>query len=256
MAVPGSASSVSGPEYKRHVDDLVQLYWGSITRTYGAKGVIHRPVSDGDRKLLQEHRIGLRKYLSDHNRSLIGSYVSGMLGCYTQFLSFSREESERFVVKYVQELQGVPTWAVGRACYNIRTNRAEGVSMVHPPSTMMVRHAAEKLAEPFRIQAAQIDNIMAAEPYVEPLGPAERKMMQERLEGLVRHLASAADVDPVGDTIRDRNVRRMTESSRRFQEREYIAAGVEPPKGAFVSPSLAKLMGKWPKSGTKKAATG
>jgi len=149
------------------------------------------------------------------------------------------------VAKFVQELKGVPTWAVGIACERIRMGVAPGISHVFEPTTIQLRVLAVEIAQPCKQEAIAIGNIVAAERYQEPVSAEQRARVGELLAGLSRELRER--IESVQDDAIERDRPRAQALTQSYIEQEYRSRGEEPVmtnKGMLISRSLAQQLGK------------
>jgi hypothetical protein len=202
--------------------------------------------SDAERGRLKARHIELMNALRDHDRKEIGALIAEMLGSYdvAKKKYKTKKEMLEVVAKYVQELRGVPTWAVQIACEKIRMGTEPDISHVYEPTTIQVRVLAVSIAQPFKQETINIGNIMIAAPYSEPVSEVER----ERVAPLLADLASKMKLK-LEEDYRDRVERdapRVAQMTEDMIKREYAARGDAPRYAGdiLVSPSLVKLIEK------------
>jgi len=184
----------------------------------------------------------LMKALRDHDRQEIGAAISEMLTSYDVAKKKYKNKKDIAVDvnKYVQELHGVPTWAVQIACERIRMGTAPDISHVYEPTTIQVRVLAVSIAQPFKTEAINIGNIMVAVPYREPVSVEE----QARVAPLLRELADNMKLKLEAD-YRDQQEKyapRAKQISEDMIRREYAARGEKPRMAGdlMISTSLVK----------------
>jgi hypothetical protein len=243
---PGSTSIPAAPTVTRGIADLIAWLNSGVERDADGKMVLRNPLSDGNRQRLQQRRDDLRKSICDRNRDQMMADIAAMLRCFRPYLVTTKDEVQKIVTSYVAELKGVPTWAVSRACYQIRTGAAPDISQDHPPSTIRVRVLALSIAQPSITEVIQIERLLTARKWVPPATPGERAKVNEKFGKLVSDLTAKARVaDPAGDEARERTLQRLAAFGDRAIENVYRSAGVEPRSsgGMLISPSLARAVG-------------
>jgi hypothetical protein len=236
------------PTATRSVADLVAWLNSGVERDADGQMVLRNPMSDESRQRLMQRRDDLRKSICDRNRGQMISDIATMLSCYHTYAVMAKEDAQKIVTKYVTELKGVPTWAVGRACYQIRTGGAPDVSQDHPPSTIRVRVLAMSIAQPSITEVVQIERLLTARRYAVPATPEQRANVNEEFGKLVRALTANVAIDPDRDGARERALSKLAAFGYRAIENSYRDAGVEPRRsgGMLISPSLARAVGGAP----------
>ena len=242
------STSISGvPTVTRGIADLIAWLNSGVERDADGKMVLRNPLSDHNRQRLIQRRADLRKSICDKNYDQKMADIGAMLRCFRPYLTISEAEVKKIITSYVVELNGVPTWAVSRACYQIRTGGAPDISQDHPPSTIRVRVLAMSIAQPSITEIIQIERLLAARTYVPPATPEQRAKVNEEFGKLVRDLTVKAKVasDPVRDEARERTLDRLAMFGNHAIENVYAAAGVEPRRsgGMLISSSLARAVG-------------
>jgi hypothetical protein len=244
---PDSTSIPAAPTVTRGIADLIAWLNSGVERDADGKMVLRNPLSDQNRQRLQQRRDDLRKSICLINRHQMMSDIATLLMCFRPYLVMTKEEVQKIVISYVTQLKGVPTWAVSRACYQIRTGAAPDISQDHPPSTIRVRVLAMSIAQPAITEVVQIERLLTARAYVPPATPEQRAHVNEGFGKLVRDLAAKVNVasDPASDEARERTLQRLTTFGNRAIEGVYAEAGVEPRRsgGMLISPSLARAVG-------------
>jgi len=200
--------------------------------------------SEADRVRLKARHTELMKALHDHDRKEIGASISEMLMSYdvAKKKYKTKKEMLEVVAKYVQELKGVPTWAVQIACEKIRMGTAPDISHIYEPTTIQVRVLAVSIAQPFKQEAINIGNIVTADQYHEPVSEEER----ERVAPLLRELADKMKLK-LEEDYRDRlekDAPRIRKMSDDVIKRDWAARGEEPRYAGdiLISPSLVKVI--------------
>lgn len=205
--------------------------------------LLNMPTSDEIGRLTARHR-ELMHALKEHDRKDIGAIIAEMLASYDVSKQRYKTQKERMeaVAKYVQELHGVPTWAVSIACNRIRTGSAPDISHVYEPTTIQVRVLAVEIAQPFKTECINIGNILTAQRYNPPVDEAQRKRVGEMMRGLADEMQNRID------SARDDQVRadapRAKALTNNSIEADYRAHGEEPRRSGdmLISRSLAKML--------------
>ena len=234
------------PARSREVRDIIErCLSGSICdgSTSYKIALINLP-SEADRGRLKARYVELIKALHDHDRKEIGALIAEMLGSYdvAKKKYKTKKEMLEVVAKYVQELKGVPTWAVQIACEKIRMGTAPDISHIYEPTTIQVRVLAVSIAQPFKQEAINIGNVVAAEQYHEPVSEEERARVAPLLTELADKMKLKLEED-----YRDRlekNAPRIKKMTEDIIKREYAARGEEPRYAGdiLISPSLIKVI--------------
>ncbi len=243
--MPGSASIPTAPTAVRGIVDLIAWLNSGVERGADGKMVLRNPMSDESRGRLTQRRDDLRKSICDRNRGQMIADIATMLSCYHTYATMAKQDAQKIVTKYVTELKGIPTWAVSRACYQIRTGGASDISQDHPPSTIRVRVLAISIAQPSITEVIQIERLLAARKYVVPPTPEQRAVVNRRFGELVGALKAKTASDPVRDEAVERRLSKLAEFGERYIQRAYDEAGVPPrySSGMLISPSLARAVG-------------
>lgn len=207
--------------------------------------VLRNPMSDESRRRLTQRRDDLRRSITDRNRGQMMADISAMLACYHTYAAMTKAEVSKIATNYVVNLNGIPTWAISRACYQIRTGAVSDISLDHPPSTIRVRVLAMSVAQPSIAEVIQIERLLAARKYVPPATPEQRAAVNTAFGKLVGDLvAKASVVDHVGPEGRERALNKLAASRDRLIEAMYREDGVEPRRsgGMLISPSLVRAV--------------
>lgn len=187
---PGSTSIPDAPTVTRDIADLIAWLNSGVERDADGKMVLRNPLSDGNRQRLIQRRNDLRKSICDRNRDQMMADIAAMLRCFRPYLVMTKDDVQKIVASYVTELKGVPTWAVSRACYQIRTGAAPDISQDHPPSTIRVRVLALSIAQPSITEVIQIERLLTARKWVPPATPEQRAKVNEGFVKLVSDLTA------------------------------------------------------------------
>jgi len=216
--------------------------------------VLHNWPSNETRRALRERLDECRKKICDHNRTQIMADITAMLTCYTFFMNLGAEDAKKLATKYFFELKGAPTWAVTKACYQIREGTAPGISQIHAPSTIQVRTLAMSIAQPIMTEAATLDRLLSAKKYVPPLTNEQRDTIKTGMESLARGMKERAAVNAERNDAAEKALVRMVENSRQAIMDDYREHGIEPIYTSLgvVSPSLLKSVGKLSSKGLGK----
>lgn len=182
--------------------------------------------------------------------------ISRMLSCFEQYLHETGDDgravaNKKIAAKWAAELQGVPSWAIERACDAIREGRAEGVSKDFPPSIPRVRDLAESYCAEYRMELDKIGDALRGEPFIEPPSAEERDRVSTKLRTFADALR--ADVEQQAQAERAppdsaaMDAQRAEQAHRAFLA-EYKALGIEPimAGGMIISPALLQSLGRLP----------
>ncbi len=97
------------------------------------------------------------------------------------------EESVGFRTEgYLEALDGVPLFAAIMARQAFRQDRS-GLSPNYAPTPAQLARLARRMAEPWRLERAEIYRLLSLQEAAKPLGPEERKAEEERRS---RHVAA------------------------------------------------------------------
>jgi hypothetical protein len=232
------------PTAPQETDRLV--WWlGSKLERDGAKLVIHHDMTDEQRAKLKQRRDELKKSLTEHNRQQMAADIGAALGCYPQFAKLSADEAKKLIAKYVSEMRGIPTWAVSRACYQIRTGSADDISKDYIPTTIRIRELAQAIAKPMVSEVIQIERLLRAEKYRPPATPEERERVKAGFATLVAEQKRwLKERDDAFEELRAAQGRKLAKADQRVMLAEYGRAGLDPVYAGdvLVSPSLARLL--------------
>jgi hypothetical protein len=191
--------------------------------------LINMPTKE-ERGVLAGRQRELLSELRSHDRKEIATVISEMLASYdvARQRYKTKEELKLTVSKYVQEMDGVPTWAVAIACERIRVGSAPDISHAFEPTTIQLRVFACSIAEPFAAELSSISKIMAAEKWIEPVNEEIRARVLPKL----RHLAEQMKMDRQleHDKVRARNVAVALRKAAEVVERDFLAHGEELPQ--------------------------
>ena len=172
-----------------------------------AEGHLSRRPEAGERaKLVARHKV-LVQWLTHSDRKKIAAAIGEMLLCYSKFqLLKSATDPEmlvafqNIVAQFASELNGVPTFAVLRACHAIRTGQGgPEISMAHPPSTIAVYVLAQGFARPARIEERHVHQALHGAPLEPTVTPAQREAVAGKLRRMaddMRKRAGPSKADP------------------------------------------------------------
>lgn len=187
--------------------------------------------------------------------------ISRMLSCFEQYLHETGSEvkgaaHKKIAAKWAMEMQGLPDWAVTRACDAIRAGTVADVSKDFPPSIPRVRDLAESYCAEYRAEQEKISDALQGQPFIEPPAPEER----ERIKGKFKTFAEAfrADVEREGKAAEDGrgDTKGGDGGSQAAILGHYRAIGVEPVSiaGILISPELLRQLGRDPSKHKKRAS--
>jgi hypothetical protein len=151
------------------------------------------------------------------------------------------------------EMQGLPDWAVTRACDAIRAGTVADVSKDFPPSIPRVRDLAESYCAEYRMEQDKISDALQGQPFIEPPSPEER----ERVLVKIKTFADELRADVERDNARPQS-KGGDGGSEQAILRQYKAMGIEPVRagGILVSPALLGRLGRKPKGRGKSQGQG
>lgn len=218
---------------------------------FGALLLLHPP-TDAERVELSRRHKSIVSNLTHFDEHQISSAIAETIACYRNFVKpedGSKNESGALKVlrKYVNEMRGIPTWAIVKACYAIRTGTAPGISMQFPFSTIELRVLAESYITKFQDEATEISRILLGKPLPEPISDEERKRLGRKFERLAHKMKTKLS--------REKELRAkpgneiMRQASERLLQREFDSVG-HPRGKSELAPSLA-LLGVLQRTGGK-----
>jgi hypothetical protein len=253
---PASTWAPPIPSTPEVVDKLIRFLGNGFepSREQG-KWVCHYEITDQMRALLRQRRDDLRKSMTAYDRTRIGADIAEMLSCFHTYARLEADEAKKIVTKYVIELRGLATWAVSRACYQIRTGTAEEISKDNPPSTIRVRALVMKIVSPQVAEAMKIERLLIAGKYTPPATPEQREQTKQKFTALSDDL-KASSVDLRREQAHERALSKLAKFSKMMISREYDEAGIVPKAcgDMQVSLGLAQALGKVPTRRRKRAA--
>jgi len=228
--VPASSHEVRGI--------ISRLLSGSVcdASTRYRIALINLPTKD-ERGVLAARQRELLTALKEHDRKEIARVIAEMLESYAVVRGRTREELRAITSKYVQELHGVPTWAVAIGCDRIRVGSAKDISHSLEPTTIQVRVLALGIAEPFAAELASISKVIAAEKWLEPVN----EEMRARVLPKLRHLAEQMKMDRQleRDKLKANNAAAALRKAAEIVERDYRQYGEEPKRAGEL------LVSRW-----------
>lgn len=194
---------------------------------------------DNEAKIaLRSRQDYLFREMKRHDNKAKAALIGDLLECYGE----RRDENVRAtIIKYVQEVQGIPTWAVSLACQAIKIGQAPEVSPAHRPTTIQFVLVCRRYMAPTLQEIHEINDVLRAKPYIKPLTQEERETVGARLQtfaeefrGMGALAKEAAHVDALRQRQGDKRARRDREAIlRSYGKRKPVYAG-----DFLVSPSL------------------
>jgi hypothetical protein len=223
----------------------------SFTATDGSI-TLRRALAKREKDELAARMGELRKWLQPaENTHKIAQDVSAMLMGFGG-PSTTKDEAEMIVTQYVAALQGLPYWAVARACMRFASGMVTaeelGETLVRGfrPSTAQLAVVARKFIEPLTEEVAKVSAVIIARAEL-PL-PDNSQTPEERAayikDSLIDFRGKMQSID--ADAELEKIKRRQRECTIREAEqrvREYVDAGLDPPSGAFPAslPMMIKM---------------
>lgn len=210
------------PRASPAADTLLRWARSGAYRTRGqARLQLVNVLTAAEREILKRRWIELRDHLRNLNKQIVVAALIELFGCYRNVLK-AGEDAREVAMKYLRELDGLPTWAIVRACEQIRGGGYDEHKS-WPPSTIALRGIVRSYCDLPQQEMHQIAEVLQGEAAPEAVSDAEK----DRVHGLLRGLA---------DDLRTAN---SNNSARRIVERD--ARPLKPWNGE-VSPQLAALI--------------
>lgn len=210
---------------------------------------LRRPLRSDDRRALQDRRAMLSRWAIPATPKEIKSTVArcflGMGGAAT-----TPEEAQMVMAQYVTELQGLPAWAIERACSKFARGevRPEDVGAVRietglRPSTAHIRIVARDLVRSMDDELRMIGKILRASDPIPESTAEDRSAVARRAEAWRKRNGISAD-EPCSDVDRRAVLDDLARRMRVRIQREYEAAGLPVPEDAPDRPvrSLSLLL--------------
>lgn len=205
---------------------------------FGSLLMLHPP-SEADRAELSRRHKSIVNNLTHFDEHQISAVIAETIACYRNFVKpedSTKNESGAVKVlrKYVNEMRGLPTWAIVKACYAIRTGTAPGISMQFPFSTIELRVLAESYITRFQDEATEISRILLGKALPEPVSDEERAKVKRKLNRLAHKMKMKL--------ASDRELRAkpgnelMRQASDRFLQRELAERNI-PASAVACAPS-------------------
>lgn len=166
--------------------------------------------TESERQLLLS-RLNTLREAESHDRTRIGAMIATMLAGFPAAIR-PNEDANDVTAWYVQELElppAVPTWAVERACLDIRLGHAADIGpRTYPrPSTLAVRKLCDAYAYKARCEAQAITDVLRGRQADPVLTPAERETVAKfwiDLSADLKHRTSgAAEAVQRADQLRE-----------------------------------------------------
>jgi hypothetical protein len=225
--------------YNPEADTILRYCLSGSTQSNGGPRELINFPGQAARRVLVERQAFLVQGLAGFNREEIADAVLEMLSCYSQYhrTQMDKKALRQVATKYVQELQGLPTWACRKACDAIRFGSAPNVSPTYPPSTIEVRTLAQGYTALIRGELNQIGSVLQGVKAPPQLSSEERKGLAVKFKALGDELRGHEKREDAGRA--PTNFPSVFESHR-FILREWgQAAAIECMPGVPVSKTLA-----------------
>ena len=174
------------------IDHLLRWATSGAEMPIGGRWQLINMPGSYDREKLQVRRAALSKAaIGKSERKPAARAITEMLLCYRN-ATRANEDVRDVVTKYVTELHDLPTWAIEMACNAIRLGQAKNISMTYPPSTIELRVLVLSYLKPLRDEMINIDQVLTAEKYREPISDAERQRVGVKMKNLADELRDKA----------------------------------------------------------------
>lgn len=215
-----------------------------------------------ERQMLDQRGRLLAEHLAPAKRGDAARAVNGLLLSFGSSRAAGEEEAAAVLTQYVKVLEGMPIWAIKRACGRFERGEVEPsevqgkLDRAFAPSTAQLYAVVEKSVRDFHKE--RMDILDARRGVLEhKIGAEEAKRVAEKTTAwLKRDDPGARAMVEATDREKEEGKKRVALSMQEGNEslilREYARLGIEPvrmPDGRLVSPSLAKKNGGLPDGG-------
>lgn len=162
----------------------------------GGRLVLYTAPSAELRERMRQRSRNLTRALQHVDRGAMAVAIAGMLRSLSPNRKVSDDEAKKSIAQFVAIVEGLPTWAVQRACHALSSGKVDGVSLDFLPTTARLRQVAESYCTPLWDEQVQLHKLLEAE--VEERPPeSERLRVGQGLRSLADALAAnAAAMDP------------------------------------------------------------
>lgn len=245
---------VSVPRDDVVIHDLLRRIMGASYTEYGTLWVYNFPTPQERSALIARRKLLVDSMTFDKNK--IGLVVTRMLQGYGE-RSRSTDDPKKLpqeVAIFLRELAlepKIPTWAVALACNEVRLGSAEGISLVHKPTTMAFRALCDRMVWKVRAELVNIGRALTAQQAPKQISGAERERVSTAFRALADEMLAKREAE--------RNTGEASGSGVTIDQLKELAGGdVEwnsiPDRKFYRQPgevkSVAEALGRdWPASG-------
>ena len=183
---------LSVPQRDDRADVILRMCKNNSYRQFGTLMMETVP-SEDQREVLVRRRAELVASLT-HDRKMIGESVGEMLLGYAKYREMEAKEFRSTITHFVREFglpPAVPTWAVWKACSDIRMGTAEDIDLAFPPSTMALRRLCDSYAWAVRGELCVLNDVLAGRKASPPISAADHERIKLGLRALADELAAA-----------------------------------------------------------------
>jgi hypothetical protein len=257
----GAIYSQRPPIQGREIDAAIRFATSGAHRGEGGKLYLINMPTETQRTLLAGRAKQLLDSFRHHDQGAIAALIADMLAAYdvAQVKQLTAADRKAAVVVYVRELRGVPTWAVQEACERIRLGTAPDISHAYKPTPIQVRVLAVSIAQPWKNEAIQIGELLAAEQYRAMPSAEERSAVGVKMQSLADAIREGTLGPPDGlrtqwDEMerenRERFAQRAGAISLEAIKREYAKHGESPAMAGniVISRELAQQLRERPQA--------
>jgi hypothetical protein len=186
-----SATTLPIPRTNSAADRLLRWARSGAYRTPGSQRLqlINVP-NKAERAILKARWIEVRDHMHKLDKQIVVAALIDLFGCYRNGLKGS-EDARTVAMKYLSEMAGLPTWAIVRACAQIRAGTF-GEHTTYPPSTIALKQIAQSYCAVPLTEMHQIAEVLQGESAPEAVSDAEGA----RVASLLRDLATTLRATP------------------------------------------------------------
>jgi hypothetical protein len=165
----------------------------------------------------------------------------------------SQDEAEMIVTQYVTALKGVPHWAVARACMRFASGQVTAQELGEKqfplgfrPSSAQLAMVARKFVQPLMEEGAKLSALLAARPELsrDEKPPEESTAyIEAAMAEFMTRMKHAQGEEAVELAKVEARARAIIDRELKERMREYLDAGLEPPKGWRIAslPMMLKM---------------
>lgn len=192
-----SSAALPIPAANTAADTLLRWARSGAYRRAGNVGrlqLVNVPTA-AQRNVLRARWTDLRNHMQNMNNQIVVAALIELFGCYRNGLR-AGEEPRTVALKYLRELDGLPTWAIVRACEQIRGGAFDELK-TYPPSTIALRQIAKGYCEVPLTEMHQIAEVLQGEAAPEAISEAEKDRVHGLLRGLADELRATGGGQPI-----------------------------------------------------------